>query len=90
MLLFYSNRLQHKDVFELIKKHDLYAVIHGVIVQLIELDSDKAIAMLLEKNSISPDVVVQQLEQRQEFLYLVSYFFVSMNISNPVLIVFFF
>lgn len=69
--IFAPFRLQHKDVFDLIKTHNLYDSIHGVIVQLIELDNEKAIAMLLEKNKIAPDAVVQQLEQRQEFLYLV-------------------
>lgn len=49
-----------------------------MIVALIQLDPDKAIVMLLEKNKIPPDVVVQQLEQRQEYLYLVCY----ANISN--------
>lgn len=39
---------------------------------LIELDSERAIAMLLEKQKIPPDIVVQQLDQRQDFLYLVS------------------
>lgn len=67
-----DDRLKHKDVFDLIKKHDLYNVIHRVIVPLIELDSDRAIAMLLEKQKIPPDIVVQQLDQRQDFLYLVS------------------
>lgn len=42
-----------------------------MIVALIQLDPDKAIVMLLEKNKIPSDVVVQQLEQRQEYLYLV-------------------
>lgn len=57
----------------MIKTHDLYHVIHRMIVALIQLDPDKAIVMLLEKNKIPPDVVVQQLEQRQEYLYLVRY-----------------
>lgn len=43
-----------------------------MIVPLIELDSKKAFEMLLEKNKIPPEIVVQQLEQRQDFLYLVN------------------
>lgn len=65
-------RLQHKDVFDLIKKHNLYGVINRTIVPLIQLDSDRAIAMLLEKNKISPDIVVAQLDKHEEYLYLVS------------------
>lgn len=42
-----------------------------MIIPLLQLDSDKAIAMLIEKNKINSDIVVQQLEQRQDFLYLV-------------------
>lgn len=63
-------KLKHKDVFDLIRKHDLYAVIHGQIVALIELDSDKAIIMLVEKNKIQPKIVVDELKGRPEFLYL--------------------
>uniref|UniRef100_A0A1B0CTY4 Putative vacuolar assembly/sorting protein vps41 n=1 Tax=Lutzomyia longipalpis TaxID=7200 RepID=A0A1B0CTY4_LUTLO len=63
-------KLQHKDVFALIKKHDLYAVIHRMIVPLMQLDTEKAIAMLLEKNKIASDVVVAQLEAREDFLYV--------------------
>lgn len=65
-------KLQHKDVFTLIKKHDLYNAIHHMIVDLIKLDSEKAIAMLLEKNKIAPEIVVKQLENHQEYLYMVS------------------
>lgn len=67
----FFSRLQHKDVFDLIKKHDLYNVIHRVIVPLIQLDSERAISMLLEKNKIPADVVVQQLEPYEDYLYLV-------------------
>lgn len=65
-------KLQHKDVFTLIKKHDLYNAIHNMIVDLIKLDSEKAISMLLEKKKIAPEIVVEQLEKHQEYLYMVS------------------
>lgn len=64
-------RLQHKDVFELIRKHDLYGVIKNMILKLIQLDSDKAITLFLEKEKIPPEVVVEQLEQSPEYLYMV-------------------
>lgn len=54
----------------------MYDVIKRTIVPLIQLDSDRAISMLLEKNKISPDVVVAQLTQKggnEEYLYLVSW-----------------
>nr|XP_019538216.2 vacuolar protein sorting-associated protein 41 homolog [Aedes albopictus] len=62
-------KLQHKDVFELIRNHNLYSVIKDTIVQLIELDSDKAIAMLLEKNKIPAEDVAKELESREDYLY---------------------
>lgn len=63
--------MQSKDVFDLIKKHNLYGVIHRMIDGLIALDRKKAIDMLVEKNKISPDIVVQQLEHHQEYLFWV-------------------
>lgn len=68
---FFSSRLQHKDVFKLIKKYNLYDVIYRTIVPLIQLDSEQAIAMLLERNKIPADVVVAQLQDHEEYLYLV-------------------
>ncbi|XP_037029036.1 vacuolar protein sorting-associated protein 41 homolog [Bradysia coprophila] len=62
-------KLQHKDVFVLIKKYDLYNDIHRMIIPLFQLDKVKTIAMLKEKNKISSDIVVQQLEPRQDFLF---------------------
>lgn len=66
-----SCRLQHKDVFALIRKYDLYNDIHRMIIPLFQLDKAKTIAMLKEKNKISTDIVVQQLEPRQDFLFAV-------------------
>lgn len=68
---FISYRLQHKDVFNLIRKYNLYDVIYRAIVPLIQLDSEQAIAMLLERNKIPTDVVVAQLQNHEEYLYLV-------------------
>ncbi|XP_055903416.1 vacuolar protein sorting-associated protein 41 homolog [Eupeodes corollae] len=62
-------RLQNKDVFELIRRKNLYSVIHKLIIPLIELDKDQAISMLIQKQKIIPEIVVQQLEQKQEYLY---------------------
>lgn len=66
--------LQHKDVFELIRKHDLYGVIKNMILKLIQLDSENAITLFLEKEKIPPEVVVEQLEQCPEYLYMVRHF----------------
>lgn len=62
-------KLQNKDVFSLIKTHDIYAMTHKHIVQLMALDRDKAIQMLLEKDKVPSDVVVQQLEKSRELLF---------------------
>lgn len=61
-------RLQHKDVFELITTYNLYGMIKDSIVQLIELDSERAIAMLL-KDKIPAEDVVRELEQHEQYLY---------------------
>lgn len=62
-----------------------------MIIPLIQLDEDRAIQMLLEKNKIPPEIVVQQLEQRQDYMYLVSFLFIknilhSMQIFSLVLL----
>lgn len=71
--IFFLNRLQHKDVFDLIKKHNLYDVIDRTIVPLIQLNSERAISMLLERNKIKSDVVVDQLKDHEEYLYMVNH-----------------
>ncbi|XP_026843794.1 vacuolar protein sorting-associated protein 41 homolog isoform X1 [Drosophila persimilis] len=62
-------KLQNKDVFELIRRYELYDVISKLIIPLIHLDRDRAFKILLDKKKIKPEVVVQQLEQNQEYLY---------------------
>ncbi|XP_032595518.1 vacuolar protein sorting-associated protein 41 homolog [Drosophila grimshawi] len=62
-------RLKNEDVFELIRRFELYDVISKLIIPLIELDQKRAFEILLDKNKIKPAVVVNQLEQNQEYLY---------------------
>lgn len=69
-------KLENKDVFDLIRRYDLYSVIHKMIVPLIQLDQTRAFQILLNKNKIPPEIVVKQLEQHQEYLYLVCFFFI--------------
>lgn len=38
---------------------------------LIQLDSERAIAMLLERNKIPSDVVIAQLKDHEKYLYMV-------------------
>lgn len=63
-------KLQHKDVFELIHKHNLYCSIHDMIEGLMDLDTDQAINLFLEKDHVSPDIVVSRLENNRKYLYL--------------------
>lgn len=65
-------RLQNSEVFNVIKKHDLYANVPDKIVALMDLDRDKATALLLEKDKISPALVVQRLEKHDKYLLHVS------------------
>lgn len=67
-------KLENKEVFDLIRRYDLYSVIHKMIVPLIQLDQTRAFQILLNKNKIPPEIVVKQLEQHQEYLYLVFVF----------------
>ncbi|XP_043069862.1 vacuolar protein sorting-associated protein 41 homolog isoform X2 [Drosophila bipectinata] len=62
-------KLKNKDVFELIRCYELYNVLSKFIVPLIELDREQAFKILLDKNKIQPEVVVHQLEGKQEYLY---------------------
>lgn len=69
--MFFFFRLKHKDVFNLIQKHNLYNVIHDMIIELMDLDAEKTIGMLLEKNRIPPEVVVEKLKNHEQLLYKV-------------------
>jgi hypothetical protein len=71
MLLLYF-RLRHKDVFQLIHKHNLFGAIHDMIEDLMDLDVDQAITMFLEKERVPSEVVVMHLQNNQHYLYLVS------------------
>ncbi|XP_043064674.1 vacuolar protein sorting-associated protein 41 homolog isoform X2 [Drosophila ficusphila] len=62
-------KLQNKDVFELIRRYELYDVISKLIIPLIQLDRERAFEILLNKKKIKPEIVVQQLEHNQEYLY---------------------
>ncbi|XP_053961064.1 vacuolar protein sorting-associated protein 41 homolog isoform X1 [Anastrepha ludens] len=62
-------KLQNADVFEMIRRYNLYDAIHKMIIPLIQLDRERAFKILFEKNKIPPEIVVQQLEQNQEYLY---------------------
>lgn len=65
------HRLKHKDVFTLIQKHNLYGVIHDMLIDLMELDDKQTIALLLEKNTISTDKIVEKLKPTKIHLYKV-------------------
>lgn len=43
-------KLRNSDLFQLIRKHKLYAVIHDMIEDLVKLDEEQAIALFLEKD----------------------------------------
>ncbi|XP_028659814.1 vacuolar protein sorting-associated protein 41 homolog [Erpetoichthys calabaricus] len=57
-------RLRHKDVYQLIHKHNLFSSIEDKIVLLMEFDKEKAVDMLLDnEDKISIDKVVEELAQ---------------------------
>lgn len=67
----FNFRLQHKDVFTLIQKHNLYGVIYDILLDLMDLDYKKTINLLLEKNTIPSDVIIEKLKQNELHLYQV-------------------
>ncbi|XP_074029511.1 vacuolar protein sorting-associated protein light [Leptinotarsa decemlineata] len=66
-------KLKHKDVFTLIQKHKLHGVILDMLLDLMDLDHKKTIALLLEKNSngnsITSERVVERLKGNELHLY---------------------
>ncbi|KAM6134586.1 vacuolar protein sorting-associated protein 41 homolog isoform 2-T2 [Pterocles gutturalis] len=63
--------LRHKDVFQLIHKHNLFSSIKDKIVLLMDFDSEKAVDMLLDnEDKISIDRVVEELENRPELQHV--------------------
>ncbi|XP_050671127.1 vacuolar protein sorting-associated protein 41 homolog [Leptidea sinapis] len=63
-------KIQHKDVFNLIMKHQMFSVIYDKILDLMNLDCDKAISVLLQaKTKVPVEVVQKQLENNDFFLY---------------------
>ncbi|XP_056634578.1 vacuolar protein sorting-associated protein 41 homolog isoform X1 [Diorhabda sublineata] len=62
-------KLKHKDVFTLIQKYNLYNVIHDMLLDLMDLDHMKTIDLLLQKNTISSDRIVEKLRENQLHLY---------------------
>lgn len=62
-------KLNHKGVFQLIVKHNLYPLIHNMIEDLMKLDDEQMIKILLDKDTIPVDVAVAKLQVNKMFLY---------------------
>uniref|UniRef100_A0A8C8GF91 Vacuolar protein sorting-associated protein 41 homolog n=1 Tax=Oncorhynchus tshawytscha TaxID=74940 RepID=A0A8C8GF91_ONCTS len=63
-------RLRHKDVYQLIHKHNLFSSIEDKIVLLMDFDKEKAVDMLLDnEDKISTDRVVEELRDRPELYF---------------------
>lgn len=63
-------KLQHRDVFDLIKKHNLYGRIKTSMLELMKLDTNEAISLLLDKDKIQPANVVEELRKNEKYLFL--------------------
>lgn len=64
-------RLRHKDVYQLIHKHNLFAAIEDKIVLLMDFDKEKAVDMLLDnEDKISIDKVVEELKDKPGLLHV--------------------
>nr|KAF6470533.1 VPS41 subunit of HOPS complex [Molossus molossus] len=63
--------LRHKDVFQLIHKHNLFSSIKDKIVLLMDFDSEKAVDMLLDnEDKIAIKKVMEELEDRPELQHV--------------------
>ncbi|KAK3916032.1 Vacuolar protein sorting-associated protein 41-like protein [Frankliniella fusca] len=49
-------KLKNTDLFQLIRKHNLYGVIYDMIEELVKLDEEQAIALFLEKGDDNLDM----------------------------------
>ncbi|XP_014208747.1 vacuolar protein sorting-associated protein 41 homolog [Copidosoma floridanum] len=63
-------KLQHKDVFSLIQKHQLYHSVYDMIEELMDLDAERAVQFFLEKERVPSDVVVCKLKNNQRYLHM--------------------
>lgn len=67
-------KLGHKNVFQLIQKYQLYHLIHDMIEDLMNLDSERAVQFFLEKEDkqfrVPHNIVVEKLQHNRRYLYL--------------------
>ncbi|XP_043470755.1 vacuolar protein sorting-associated protein 41 homolog [Leptopilina heterotoma] len=63
-------KLRHKDVFQLIQKHQLYNAVYDMIEGLMDLDAERAIQFFLDKERVPSDIVVQKLQNNHRYLYM--------------------
>ncbi|XP_073992200.1 vacuolar protein sorting-associated protein light [Rhodnius prolixus] len=63
-------KLQNKGVFELIKKHNLYLMLHTTAKELMKLDKEQAVATMMESKLVQPADIVAALSDNQYYLYV--------------------
>lgn len=62
-------KLQHRDAFQLIRRHSLYDILENSLLPLLQLDARETIAILLEKRDVlTADCVVHELRDQSEYL----------------------
>lgn len=56
-------KLGHKDVFQLIRRHDLFGFVDDKVAQLMDLDLKDALKLFLEHtDKLPPEMIVEKLE----------------------------
>ncbi|CAH1724595.1 vacuolar protein sorting-associated protein 41 homolog [Aphis gossypii] len=63
-------KLNHKGIFQLITKQNLYPLIHDMIEDLMQLDCEQMIKILLEKDTVPIDIAVAKLQDNRLYLYM--------------------
>ncbi|KAF5292644.1 hypothetical protein FQR65_LT11196 [Abscondita terminalis] len=59
-------QLKNKGVFDLIQQHNLYNVIHDMIVDLMNLDKEKTMVLL---KKVPVEIVTEKLKNNEQMLY---------------------
>lgn len=77
-------KLRHKDVFQLIQRHQLHQIVYDMIEGLMDLDANRAIQFFLDR--VPSELVVEKLKNNHRYLYLVSIpFFNIISLLGAVL-----
>ncbi|XP_071450795.1 vacuolar protein sorting-associated protein 41 homolog isoform X2 [Hetaerina americana] len=62
-------KMEHRDVFQLIRKYKLYSSIPDMVIGIMNLDKSEAISLLLDTENVPPSAIVERLSSHPDYLY---------------------